>query len=109
MELEITDGGDVSVSSHARHDVPAERYGAGDASMVATLAPFVKKVDAMLGATLCENVQPLDCRRDCLRLMEAPAGNLVADVMQAGPMGPHPHTPWDPTPIPPWDPTLIPT
>jgi len=40
-------------------------------------------VDAMLGATLCENVQPLDCRRDCLRLMEAPAGNLVADVMQA--------------------------
>jgi len=28
-------------------------------------------------------VQPLDCRRDCLRLMEAPAGNLVADVMQA--------------------------
>lgn len=54
-----------------------------DEKMVAILAPFVAQVDAMLGATLCDNVQALDCRRDCLRLMEAPAGNLVADVMMA--------------------------
>lgn len=81
IELAFGDSGGAAVESYTRHDVtPAE---AEDVAMAQVLAPFVEQVDAMLGDTLCESVQALDCTRDCLRLVEAPAGNLVADVMQA--------------------------
>jgi len=81
IDLAFGADGAVAVASHTRHDVaPAA---AEDDQMAQTLAPFVAKVDAMLGETLCDSMQALDCRRDCLRLMEAPAGNLVADCMQA--------------------------
>ena len=71
------------VASFAKHDVSAEEYGDGDAALAGVLAPFEKQVDSLLGATLCESVQSLDCTRDCLRLCEAPLGSLVADVMRA--------------------------
>lgn len=71
------------VASFERVDVLAEAFGDGDDKMAAALAPFEAQVESMLGAVLCQSAEALDCRRDCLRLKEAPLANLVADVMRA--------------------------
>jgi len=70
------------VFAHERVDVLADAF-APDEALTAALAPFKAKVESLMGAALCTMAAPLDCRRETLRLGEAPAGNLVADAMLA--------------------------
>ena len=71
------------IVSHRRHDVTVEVYGEGDVATAAFLRPLEAQVESMLGASLCACPLALDCTRDCLRLSEAPLGNLVTDVLRA--------------------------